>query len=208
MLQFKDSSLHSSVFAFALTTLAVLVSLLLRPVLEPNFFLPFLFAVFASAWYYGHVGGFAATALSTVALGALVAELRAGPNLAALLLSFVAISVAATALVSGFHSSRNMLSATLSSIADGVVATDREERITFLNPVAEALTGWRKTEAIGRPLSDVLRVIEESTREPASNPARNAISARVSSAQCWAGPAGGPRQDGDCDRAKRRAAVR
>ena len=127
MFQLQDSSLHSGVFALALTTLAVLVSLLLRPVLEPNFFLPFLVAVFASAWYYGHVGGFSATALSTVALGAVLVGLRepyaGGPNLAACLLSFVAISVSATGLVSGFHNSRSMLSATLSSIADGVVAT-------------------------------------------------------------------------------------
>ena len=181
---FKDSSLHSSIFALALTTLAVLVSLLLRPLLEPNFFLPFLVAVFASAWYYGHVGGFAATALCTVALGVLVVQLHdswysGGATLAALLLSFVAISVAATALVSGFHTSRNMLSATLSSIADGVVATDREGRITFLNPVAEALTGWRRPDAIGRPLSEILHVIEESSREPAGNPVRDAIDART-----------------------------
>jgi two-component system cell cycle sensor histidine kinase/response regulator CckA len=182
--QLKESSLHSSVFALALTTFAVLVSLLLRPLLQPNFFLPFLVAVFASAWYYGHIGGFTATAISTVALCALLVELRepwyvAGPNLAATLLSFVAISVAATALVSGFHTSRSMLSATLSSIADGVVATDREERVTFLNPVAEALTGWRRAEALGRPVGEVLRVIEEGSREPADSPAHDAIRART-----------------------------
>jgi PAS domain S-box-containing protein len=180
----KDSSLHSSVFALALTTFAVLVSLLLRPLLEPNFFLPFLLAVFVSAWYYGHVGGFSATVLSTVALGALTVELRepwqaGATNLAASLLSFVAISVAATALVSGFHSSRSMLTATLSSIGDGVVATDREERVTFLNPVAEALSGWRSADAVGRPVSDVLCVIEESSREPAGSPARDVILVRA-----------------------------
>ncbi len=184
MFKLKDSSLHSSVFALALTTLAVLVSVLLRPLLEPNFFLPFLVAVFASAWYYGPSGGFSATALCTVALGGLVVELQEAwypnrPNLAALLLSFVAISVAATALVSGFHSSRNLLSATLSSIADGVVATDRDERVTFLNPVAEALTGWRHADAIGRPLSEVLHVIGEGSRETAGSPARDAIRART-----------------------------
>jgi two-component system cell cycle sensor histidine kinase/response regulator CckA len=178
--QLKDSHLHSSVFALGLTTLAVLVSLLLRPLLEPNFFLPFLIAVFASAWYYGHVGGFWATALSTLALGGLLVELRepwyaGGANLAASLLSFVAISVAATALVSGFHRSRSMLSATLSSIADGVVATDREERVTFLNPVAEALTGWRRVDAMGRPLGEVLRLIDEGHRKPAGSLARDAI---------------------------------
>ena len=184
MFRIQDSSLHSGIFALSLTTLAVLVSLLLRPLLEPNLFLPFLVAVFASAWYYGHVGGFSATALCTVALGALLVELRepwyaAGPNLAACLLSFVAISVSATGLVSGFHASRSMLSATLSSIADGVVATDREERLTFLNPVAEALTGWRRAEALGRPLGEILAVIEEGSREPAGSLARDAIRART-----------------------------
>ncbi|MGA3078150.1 MAG: response regulator [Bryobacteraceae bacterium] len=184
MFRIQDSSLHSGIFALSLTTLAVLVSLLLRPLLEPNLFLPFLVAVFASAWYYGHVGGFSATALCTVALGILLVELRepwyaAGPNLAACLLSFVAISVSATGLVSGFHASRSMLSATLSSIADGVVATDREERVTFLNPVAEALTGWRRADALGRPLGEILAVIEESSREPAGSPARDAIRART-----------------------------
>ena len=185
MFRLKDSSLHSSVFALALTTFAVLVSLLLRPLLEPNFFLPFLIAVFVSAWYYGHVGGLTATLLSTIALGALMAELGeagrvGGANLAATLLSFVAISAPVTALVSSFHSSRSMLTATLSSIGDGVVATDREERVTFLNPVAEALTGWRSSEAMGRPVSDILRVIEESSREPAGSPARDAIQVRAS----------------------------
>ena len=184
MLQLKDSSLQSGIFALALTALAVLAALLLRPLLEPNLFLPFLLAVFASAWYYGHVGGFWATALSTVALGALLIELHepwyaGGPNLAACLLSFVAISVSATGLVSGFHRSRSMLSATLSSIADGVVATDRDERVTFLNPVAEALTGWRRADALGRPLSEILPVIEEGSRAPAGSPARDAIRART-----------------------------
>jgi len=184
VLNFKDSSLHSTVFALALTALAVLVSLILRPLLEPNFFLPFLLAVFVSAWYYGPMGGFSAAALSTVALGAVTMELRtpwqgASASLAASLLSFLAISVAATALVSGFHSSRSMLTATLSSIGDGVIATDREEKITFLNPVAEAMTGWRSTEAMGRLLSDVLMVIDEVSREPAGSPARDAILVRA-----------------------------
>jgi PAS domain S-box-containing protein len=182
--QLKDSHLHSSIFALVLTTFAVLFTLLLRPWLEPNLFLPFLVAVFASAWYFGYAGGFSATALSTLALGALLVELRdpwyaGGPNLAASLLSFVAISLSATGLVSGFHNSRSMLSATLSSIADGVVATDRDERITFLNPVAEALTGWRRADALGRPLGNILQVVEEASRAPAGTLARDAIRGRA-----------------------------
>ena len=184
MRRLKDSYLNGSIFALALTTLAVFISLLLRPWLQASFFLPFLVAVFASAWYYGPPGGFSATAFSGLALGTLLVEVRgpwsaSGPNLAASLLSFVAISVAATTLISGFHASRNMLTATLTSIADGVLATDRDERIIFLNPVAEALTGWRRADAINRPLAEVLQVVEERSHEPAGSLAREAIRTRA-----------------------------
>jgi two-component system cell cycle sensor histidine kinase/response regulator CckA len=170
----KDSPIHSSVFALALSALALLVSLLFRPLLEPNFYLPFLAAVFASAWYYGRVGGYTATALCTVGVGFLLVRLHApwyagGVSIPIGLLSFMAISAGATALISGWLTSRSMLTATLSSIGDGVLATDREERITFLNPVAEVLTGWSRAEALGKAIGKVLRVIEEGSREPAGS---------------------------------------
>ena len=50
---------------------------------------------------------------------------------------------------------------TLASIGDGVLATDAEGRVTFLNPVAEQLTQWSSEEAMGRPASDVFTVIPE-----------------------------------------------
>jgi PAS domain S-box-containing protein len=65
---------------------------------------------------------------------------------------------------------REFFRVTLSSIGDGVIATDTEGRITFLNPVAEALTGWKSDEAIGQPLERVFRIINEQTRQPAPNP--------------------------------------
>jgi PAS domain S-box-containing protein len=66
---------------------------------------------------------------------------------------------------------------TLSSIGDAVIATDRDSRINFINPVAEMLTGWAKDEAIGRPLADVFRVINEATRAPAKDPVTAVLSA-------------------------------
>ncbi len=53
----------------------------------------------------------------------------------------------------------------LASIADAVVTTDLNTRITYLNPVAERLTGWDATEAIGQLACDVMMLVAESTRE-------------------------------------------
>jgi PAS domain S-box-containing protein len=53
------------------------------------------------------------------------------------------------------------LATTLRSIGDGVVATDTQQRVMMLNPVAEALTGWTNEEAVGRTLDDIMKVIDE-----------------------------------------------
>ena len=55
---------------------------------------------------------------------------------------------------------------TLQSIGDAVITTDATGRIDYLNPVAERLTGWPLSEARGRPINDVLTLIDESTRKP------------------------------------------
>jgi PAS domain S-box-containing protein len=71
------------------------------------------------------------------------------------------------------------LRTTLASIGDAVVTTDAEGRITSLNPVAEALTGWAKAEATGQPLDAVFRVVNEETRQAVENPAARALSEGV-----------------------------
>jgi PAS domain S-box-containing protein len=68
------------------------------------------------------------------------------------------------------YEQREQLRTTLASIGDAVIATDTDARIVFVNPVAAALTGWTPEEAKGRPLKDVMRIINEYTREPAANP--------------------------------------
>ena len=60
--------------------------------------------------------------------------------------------------------------ATLYGIGDGVIATDATGRITRMNPVAESLTGWREAEALGRPLEEVFRIVNEETRLPVESP--------------------------------------
>jgi len=61
----------------------------------------------------------------------------------------------------------------LASIADAVITTDVAGTITYLNPTAERLTGWRTTEALGQPVDTVLTLISDATRQPMENiPAR------------------------------------
>lgn len=60
--------------------------------------------------------------------------------------------------------------ATLRSIGDGVVSTDASSVVTQLNPVAEALIGWTEAEAIGTPVADVFRIVNEDTRSDVENP--------------------------------------
>ncbi len=67
------------------------------------------------------------------------------------------------------------LRVTLSSIGDGVVATDANGQVTFLNGVAEQLTGWPMDEASGRPLVDIFNIVNERTRAPVENPVFRAL---------------------------------
>jgi PAS domain S-box-containing protein len=65
---------------------------------------------------------------------------------------------------------------TLASIGDAVISTDSEGRVTFMNGLAEKLTGWPQAEVVGRPLSEVFNVVNERTRRPVENPALRALS--------------------------------
>jgi hypothetical protein len=69
------------------------------------------------------------------------------------------------------HTQRATLRTTLESIGDAVISTDARGVITFLNPVAEQVTGWPGDLAIGRPLASVFRIVNEETREAVDNPA-------------------------------------
>src|SRR5690349_19620296 len=70
---------------------------------------------------------------------------------------------------------REVFRVTLRSIGDAVITTDTQARITYLNEIAEALTGWSHTEALGQPLERVFRIVNEATRAPVENPATRAL---------------------------------
>ncbi|HEY1860287.1 MAG TPA: PAS domain S-box protein, partial [Gemmataceae bacterium] len=73
------------------------------------------------------------------------------------------------------HEQREWLRTTLTSIGDAVIATDTKGRVTFLNSVAEALTGWKEDEANGQPLETVFRIVNEETHNTVENPALRAL---------------------------------
>jgi diguanylate cyclase (GGDEF)-like protein/PAS domain S-box-containing protein len=64
---------------------------------------------------------------------------------------------------------------TLNSIGDAVLTTDMAGNITYLNVVAEKMTGWAQEEAAGRPLAEVFHIVDHLTRQAAQNPAEMAL---------------------------------
>jgi PAS domain S-box-containing protein len=73
------------------------------------------------------------------------------------------------------HDQREWLRVTLSSIGDAVITTDTSGNITFLNPVAQSLTGWTLEQETGVPLHDVFNIVNEETRRTVENPATRAL---------------------------------
>lgn len=72
-------------------------------------------------------------------------------------------------LESTLYEERERALVTLSSIGDGVITTDANGLITFLNPIAEKLTGWQNEDADGRTLEEVYPIIDENERTPIEN---------------------------------------
>jgi diguanylate cyclase (GGDEF)-like protein/PAS domain S-box-containing protein len=70
---------------------------------------------------------------------------------------------------------RERAQVTLNSIGDAVISTDVAGHVTYLNAVAERMTGWSREEAFGRMLQEVLRIVDGDSREPALNPLALAI---------------------------------
>lgn len=71
--------------------------------------------------------------------------------------------------------SEEWLSTTLKSIGDAVIATDKKGNVTFMNPVAKALTGWKEEKAIGRHLKYVFKIINEETGKPVEDPVEKVL---------------------------------
>ena len=72
--------------------------------------------------------------------------------------------------------SREFFRITLNSLADGVVTTDGQQRVTFINPIGQKLIGWEDAaEVQGRPVEEVLRLLNESTRAELRHPLKKLL---------------------------------
>jgi diguanylate cyclase (GGDEF)-like protein/PAS domain S-box-containing protein len=72
---------------------------------------------------------------------------------------------------------RRQIADTLRSLSDAILTTDEQGRVTLLNPDAEILTGWLEQEALGRPIEQVIRLLDVESRAEFPNPLRQAMAA-------------------------------
>ncbi len=70
---------------------------------------------------------------------------------------------------------KERLDVTLRSIGDGVITTDTGGRVVLLNRVAERLTGWTQETAVGRPLAEIFRTVDEDSGHPCPDPVRQVM---------------------------------
>ncbi|MGE5373978.1 MAG: response regulator [Bacteroidota bacterium] len=68
------------------------------------------------------------------------------------------------------YQSRQWLDTTLTSIGDGVIATDEKDLVRFINPIARELTGWQHAEAIGKSLVEIFKLVDENMQQPVELP--------------------------------------
>ncbi|MEL6496756.1 MAG: EAL domain-containing protein, partial [Cyanobacteria bacterium J06623_7] len=68
------------------------------------------------------------------------------------------------------YAEKELAQITLQSIGDGVITTDADGRVQYLNPVAEQITGWSLSESTGKPLKEIFQLISGKTKKPIVNP--------------------------------------
>ena len=179
-------------FAFTFAVVAVAVAVAVRWLLDPVLgdsvpYITLFLAVICAAWYGG-----TQPALLAAILGALVAQIFFIPprfslaiengadlvGLAVFLANCVAIAYLGGRMRLAEQRSRQretLLRVTLTSIGDAVVTTDVHGMVTAINAVASQLTGWPAAEALGRPFQEILRLVNEATRETAENPVSHVL---------------------------------
>ncbi len=176
--------------ALVLTAVAVVAIVALRWLLDP--FLPGQFpfvTTFSAVAVVAYIGGWLPALLSAVfgflACGLLFTPLAQATPVQEQVVGFGVYAVTCSVLIVLAESTRSAqrtlyaeherLRTTLASIGDGVITTDAEARVAYMNGVAEALTGWTQADAEGRPLDEVFSIVDEHTQRSVETPAARAL---------------------------------
>jgi PAS domain S-box-containing protein len=174
------------IVAVVAVVLALIISLALRSLIPTIRFPMFYAAVALSAWLGGLGPGLLATILSSLIADYYLVTPTPALALDPLSLVQVGLFAAVSIFISvlGYSRKRSQdyvgeqrewLRTTLASIGDAVIATDINNRIAFMNPVAEALTGWKETAALNKPLGEIFHIVNEQTRQPVENPLQRVL---------------------------------
>jgi PAS domain S-box-containing protein len=172
--------------AYGVAAVCVVAALLFRWLLNPWLgatvpFLSFFPAILIASWFGGFGSGLLAAALSAITayvwflLPVGLLKIPAASDLRSLALFTIigaGIAYLSGAMKKAETAERRAASewrATLASIGDGVIVTDKKGRVRFLNAVAERLTGWSAVEAMDRLLDEVFVVANGETRKPIEN---------------------------------------
>jgi len=173
MIRVKSPSIRY-ISAVAFPAAALIVAVLLRRVIDPSSFLPFIAAVFLAAWFHGLAAALLATLVSVLAVNLVFIEPSSftieSPQQAGRLIAFALVCVLIAYLVSRRRAKAHLLAVMLEGVAEGLIATDQKGRVCFINPAAEEITGWTRSAVMGKPASDILRLSDEKTSEPLENP--------------------------------------
>jgi PAS domain S-box-containing protein len=167
-------------YSIAAFVVVAAVALLSIPVIGEGLGIVLFLAVLISAWQGGIGPGLFATILIEYIAVRHLGHLEPDWSIKKIieLILFFGAGVVITLMVEVLHAARRRaeasqqwLSAVLTSIGDAVIATDARGRVVFMNPLAERFCGWMGSDAAGRRLEDVFRLVNEHTREPSENPA-------------------------------------
>jgi PAS domain S-box-containing protein len=153
-------------------------------------FMLFFPAIVVSTWYSGFRVGLIVSLASSILVNYFFQTPFFEFALDTASMVQIGVFIGVTTLISWFYESRRQigetlhrqqewLRVTLTSIGDAVIATDKQGLITFINPVACRLTGWTASEALGRDIHEVFRIINEETRKPVQIPIMQSLSKGV-----------------------------
>lgn len=184
--------MRRSLSAYAVSMIALVVAVLFRWLLDPllgnSLSLVTMFgAVALAVWAGGYrpavlvglVGYFACNYLFIEPRG------RVGPLDTQTIVGLLAYALTCSLIIAIGEAMRRaryrasergeLLRVTLGSIGDAVLSTDIDGRVTYLNPVAESLTGWTAQDALGRPVGEIFRIVDEKKHEPVESPVTRAL---------------------------------